>query len=68
MGPITRGRKYGEIWVFFTREKFGENQRIFEKMHKIKLVLLETVPSMETFSRPEQGSDRLFQKRASNGK
>ena len=60
-----RGRNYEEIWV---REKFGENQRILKKifLHKIKLVLLETVQSMETFSRPE--SDRLFQKRASNGK
>ena len=57
---IMRARNYGEIW--------GKSENFEKKifLHKIKLVLLETVQSMETFSRPE--SDRLFQKRASNGK
>ena len=57
----------GNLWApsLCRRENWGFWK--LEKNEKTKLVLLETV--MENFSKvPEQGSERLFQKRASNGK
>jgi len=61
------------VWAGEKFGKYGENQRvIFTRIAENNLVLLELQKTeniaLENFSKsPEQGSDRLFQKRASNG-